>query len=222
MEKIKILVADDHGVLRAGLNMLLNSQPDMEVIGEVANGREVLESVEKFKPDVVLMDIKMPEMNGLEATTLISRKFPSCKVLVLTMYEDESYLIDLLQKGASGYIPKKCIDAELVSAIRSVYEGKVYVHPSMTSFLVREYLMKSNSYEKAPKEKRLELSEREMEILKLVAYGHTQKEIAETLYLSPKTIETYKTRIMEKLALKTRAELVRYAVDRGLLKRDFE
>lgn len=222
MDKIKILIADDHSILRAGLNMLLNSQEDLKVVGEASNGKEVLQKIEELKPDIILMDIKMPEMDGLEATTLIKEKFPACKVLILTMYENENYLINFLEIGASGYIPKKCIDTELIQALRSVYKGELYLHPSMSKHLVKEYLTKTKAKPYEKKAKSFELSEREGDVLKLIACGHTQKEIAEMLCLSTKTVETYKTRIMEKIKLKTRAELVRYALDKGLLKRDFE
>jgi two-component system response regulator NreC len=216
MSRIRLLIADDHTVLRAGLTMLLNAQPDIEVVGEATDGREAVEKARALRPDVVLMDITMPGVGGLEATKQICRALPKTKVLVLTMHDDESYLKQFLQAGAAGYVLKKAADTELTDAIRAVYRGDVFVYPSLTKALLNDYLGTPSAAQKEEEEKEL-LSEREREVLKLIALGYTHQQIADRLYLSIKTVETYKTRLMEKLNLRGRADLVRYALSRGWL-----
>jgi len=218
--KIRILIADDHPVLRhpvlrRGLRALIEEEPDMEVVGEAGNGLEAVQLAERLRPDVVIMDISMPELDGLEATRRIRERSPSTYILILTVHAHERYLFPVLKAGASGYVRKTAADEELIEAIRVVARGDVFLYPSATRMLLDDYLAQvragreQDSYES--------LSEREREILRLLAEGHTNAEIAQKLNLSVKTVETYRTRIMEKLHLRTRAELVRYALRKGLI-----
>jgi DNA-binding NarL/FixJ family response regulator len=213
--KIRILIADDHPVLRRGLRALIEEEPDMEVVGEAGNGLEAVQLAERLRPDVVIMDISMPELDGLEATRRIRERSPSTYILILTVHAHERYLFPVLKAGASGYVRKTAADEELIEAIRVVARGDVFLYPSATRMLLDDYLAQvragreQDSYES--------LSEREREILRLLAEGHTNAEIAQKLNLSVKTVETYRTRIMEKLYLRTRAELVRYALRKGLI-----
>lgn len=218
MNKIKLLLADDHAILRAGLRTLFNAQSDMEVIAEAADGEEAVRKSLELIPDIVLMDISMPKLGGLEATQQIKKRNPAIKVLVLTMYEDDSYLHQMLQAGASSYVPKKAADTELLDAIRATYRGEHFLHSSMTSGFVAE--IQSNVREASQVEDPVKeaLSQREKEVLQLLAMGYTNQQIADKLFLSIKTVETYKTRVKDKLGLTGRADLVRYAVKTGLLK----
>ena len=215
MDKIRILLADDHAVLRAGLRALLNSEPDMEVVGEAADGEETLRKALELAPDVVLMDITMPLGGGLEATRRIRQKDSKVKILMLTVHDDDGYLYKALHSGAVGYVPKKAADSELLSAIRAAHRGEVFVHSSMTRPLVNDLLDAGTVVKEQASGSRL--SEREQEVLRLIAMGYTNQQIADKLFLSVKTVETYKARLMEKLGLRGRAELVRYAVSHGLL-----
>ncbi|WP_280769873.1 response regulator transcription factor [Salipaludibacillus daqingensis] len=209
----KILLADDHRVLLSGIKLLL-MQEDVDIVGEVSTAEDVIQEARKWKPDLILMDISMPVMGGIEATKLIKKEFPLTKVLILTMYSDEQYLKRALQAGANGYVIKKAVDSELVSAVHSVLDGDTYIYPTLTSKLLKNYmeLPKKNNYNKTS-----ELSPRELEVLKLIALGLTYQEIADQLFVSIKTIETHKRRLSEKLSLKKRSELVRYAVDNNLI-----
>jgi two-component system response regulator NreC len=213
--KIRVLIVDDHTILRAGLRMLLNAHPDLEVVGEASDGNEAVASAQRMQPDVILMDIAMPECNGIEATRQIKRLMPDTRVLVLTMHENEEYLFQVLRAGASGYILKEAADTELVKAIRLVYSGRFYLSPSAQSIMVGDYLQRVRTGEE--RDSYSALTEREREILKLVAEGYTNSQIAERLTISPKTVDTHRTHIMDKLNLHSRAELVKYAIRRGLL-----
>jgi len=213
--KIRVLLADDHTILRAGLRMMLDAQPDIEVVGEASDGKQALAEAQRLQPDLVLMDITMPEMNGIEATRQIKRALDSTRVLILTMHENEEYLFQVLRAGASGYILKEAAGTELISAIRIVTSGRFYMSPSAQSMMVGDYLQRVRSGEE--RDSYSALTEREREILKLVAEGHTNNQIAERLFISPKTVDTHRTHIMDKLNLHSRAELVKYAMRRGLL-----
>ena len=213
--RIRLLLVDDHAVLRAGLRTLLNAEPDMEVVGEAADGKQAVQKVAELEPEVVLMDISMPVLNGLEATRQIRRAHPQVKVLVLTMHDSEEYLFQVLEAGASGYVPKKAADTELINAIRAVYRGEAFLYPTAAKALIQDYLERARAGEESDSFDRL--TEREKEVLKLVAEGYTNQEIAYMLVISVKTVETHRARIMEKLEFRTRAELVRYALNRGLL-----
>lgn len=216
MGKIKLLLADDHAVLRAGLKTLFNAQPDMEVVAEASDGREAVRKSLAVVPDIVLMDITMPGMGGLEATQEIKKQNPAIKVLVLTMHEDESYLHQMLHAGADGYLPKKAADTELADAIRATYRGEHFIHSSMTAGLVDQLRDKEITGPQEAQKDSL-LSKREREVLRLLAMGYTNQQIADMIYLSIKTVETYKARLKDKLGLQGRAELVRYAIQTGLL-----
>jgi two-component system response regulator NreC len=209
-----ILLADDHAVLRSGLRLLLESQSDLKVVGEAASGTETLRLAEQLQPDLILLDLSMPQLGGLDALPVLKKLAPAAKILILTMYDDAHYLRRALQSGAAGYVLKKAADVELLSAIRAVLRGEIYIHPSMTRVLLEDMLPKTDSQAMDAWDT---LSEREQEVLRLVALGHTSAEIAESLNLSTKTVETYRARGMEKLGLPNRAALVRLALKRGLI-----
>jgi two-component system, NarL family, response regulator NreC len=212
---IKILLVDDHAVVRMGLKMLLNTNPEMEVIGEASEGNEGIKKALKLKPDVVVMDLSMPHgKDGLSATTELKKLKPEINILILTMHDDEEYLFRAIQGGASGCILKSAPHDELMSAIESVANGDAYLHPSATKRLMEEYL---GSVKNDGNDTYNLLSDREKEVLTLIAKGYSNKEIAEQLVISVKTVETHKGNLMEKLQMKTRPELVEYAVRKGLL-----
>jgi len=215
LTKVRVLLADDHTILRAGLKMMLNAQPDIEVVGEASDGRQAISEAQRLSPDVILMDITMPECNGIEATKQVKRLLPEVRVLVLTMHENEEYLFQMLRAGAAGYMLKEAADTELISAIRVVTSGHFYLSPSAQSMMVSDYLQRVHTGEE--KDSYSALTEREREILKLVAEGFTNNQIGEQLFISPKTVDTHRTHIMDKLNLHSRAELVKYAMRRGLL-----
>ncbi len=212
---IRILLADDHPVVRVGLKALLEMEPDMEVVGEAATGAEAVEKTLALKPHVVVMDISMPEMDGLEATRRIRAANEDVAILILTVHAHERYLFPVLQAGASGYVLKSTVDTELVQAIRTVAQGGAFLYPSATKMLLSHYLDRLQSG--TPTDAYEGLTEREKEVLRLCALGHTAAEIGDMLALSPKTVETYRARIMQKLNLSSRADLVKYALSRGLL-----
>ena len=220
MSKIRILLADDHAILRAGLVRLLGEQADIEVVGEAENGREAVQKVQELHPDIVLMDIGMPVMNGMEATKQIKKRDQDVKILVLTMHDNEEYLFQVLQAGASGYVLKKAADSDLINAIHVVERGDCFLYPSAAKMVVEDYLAKLKPGQE-PTSNYDTLTDREREILTLVAEGYTNREIAETLFISVKTVETHKANIMVKLNLHKRAELVRYAIRKGMLQIDF-
>lgn len=214
-KKIRVLLADDHAVLRSGLRALLNLEPDMEVVGEASNGREAIELGQTLKPDVIVMDISMPEMDGLAATKAIHEMGIPCHIVILTVHAEEDYLFQTLQMGASGYVLKSSADTELMDAIRAAQRGEVFLYPSAVKKVLGEYLKGTRG---EGKKGALEaLTSREKEVLKLTAEGFTNQEIAEKLVISPKTVDTYRQRIMEKLNLHHRSQLVRYALKTGLL-----
>lgn len=213
MEKLRILIADDHALLRDGLKALVNAEPDMEVVGEAENGTVVLEKIKQLKPDVVLMDISMPELNGARATRRLKNLFPTIKVLALTAHEDKSYLRHMLEAGASGFLLKRAAADQLIEAIHSVAGDACYIDPTFAGKVLSRFI---HPVSKSTNE-RNELSEREVEVLTLTAWGHSNKEIASRLDISVKTVETYKARLLEKLQLTSRTEIVRYAVRRGWL-----
>jgi two-component system response regulator NreC len=213
---IRVLLADDHAVLRAGLRALLNAEPDLEVVGEAGDGIDVLEAAARINPDVIVMDIQMPRMSGLEATKALRERGSDVKVLILTMHAESQYLLPLLEAGGSGYVLKSAADTELIEAIRTVQRGGVFLYPAATKLLVDGYLDRSGR----DGDPYNGLTEREREVLKLVAEGYSGTEIAEKLVISPKTVDTYRERIMQKLGVRHRYELVRYALRKGMLKPD--
>lgn len=213
---MKIVIADDHAVVRSGFSMILNYQEDMEVVATAADGIEAHLMVAKFQPDILLLDLSMPPgESGLIATGKISEDFPNTKILILTMYDDQEYLFHVLKNGASGYILKNAPDEELLSAIRMVYKGGTYIHPKMATSLVKEFIKKDQNI--VDDDPFRVLSKREIEILPLVAKGYGNKDIAAKLFISVKTVEAHKAKIMEKLDLKSRPELVEYALKKKLL-----
>lgn len=215
MGKIRVFLADDHALFREGLRSLLAGCEDIEVVGEAADGQEALARVPQAHPDVVLMDIAMPGLGGLEATLALRRTAPSARVLVLTQYESREYLARFFKAGAAGYVLKKGGGAELIAAIRAVAAGQAVLHPAVTAEVIEGYLKGTRA---GPDEAAYEgLTERERQVLKLIAEGQTSKEIAQALDLSVKTVITHRTNLMQKLNLHNRAELVKYAVRLGLI-----
>jgi two-component system, NarL family, response regulator NreC len=207
----RVLVVDDHAVVRSGLRMLLDAQQDLEVVGEAGDMRGAVFEARALKPDVILMDVVMPGASGIEATAAVLKEAPNAKVLVLSMQDDPRYVREAFSAGASGYVLKEAADAELVDAVREVAGGGRYVHPELGARLVSAEADERAKADADP------LSEREREVLRLLALGHTNQEIAKMLYLSVRTVETHRAHIMQKLRLETRAELVRHAIDQGLL-----
>ena len=214
MVKLRVYLADDHVVVREGLKALINAQPQMEVSGEAGDGRTACQEVQELQPDVVVMDVSMPKMNGAQATAQLKQACPSVKVLALTVHEDKGYLRLLLEAGASGYVLKRAAAEELIHAIRTVAAGGVYLDPALAGKVVGSFV-RPPAGRGAPEGG--DLSDREAEVVRLIAAGHSNKEIASRLGLSVKTVETYKARSMEKLGLDSRADLVRYALQRGWL-----
>jgi DNA-binding NarL/FixJ family response regulator len=208
-------LADDHAMLREGLRSLVNAQADMEVVGEAGDGRAALSMARELQPDVVVMDISMPELNGIQATVRLKGCCQRSKVLVLTAYDDNGYLRQLLEAGASGYVLKRAAAEELVKAIRVVAAGGLYLDPALAGRVVSGYVGRRRMRGAA---QGAELSEREEEVMRLVAWGYTNKEVAAYLNISVKTVETHKTNLMEKLDLKGRADVVRYALRQGWLR----
>lgn len=212
-EKNRVLLADDHAVLRAGLALLVNEMDEFLIVGEASTGLTAITLAEDIHPDLILLDLNMPGLSGLEALPIILQKSPHAKILILTMHDDPEYLRQAIKSGASGYILKKAADTELLSAMRSVMQGGIYVHSSMTKDLLADFLPD----QKHDHDIWETLSSREQQVLRLVALGHTSAEIAGQLNISAKTVDTYRARGMEKINLKTRAALVRFALQRGLL-----
>jgi two-component system response regulator NreC len=215
---IQIFLTDDHAVLRAGLKALLNAEPDMQVIGEAGGEGDCLSPILALQPDVVLLDINMPCCNGLDLLAALRQQLPQSRVLVLTMHDDSVYLRQALATGGAGYVLKEAADSELLTAIRTVYNGGVFLHPEHAKILLEDSLNQQTQTTGSADDPLTRLSDREVEVLRLIALGHSNKEIAEMLFLSVKTVETYKARVMEKLNLKSRAALVRFALRNRLLK----
>ena len=216
VKKIRVLLAEDHTIVRQGISALLRSEPDIEVAGEAADGLEALELAKKLIPDVVLMDIAMRNLNGLEATRKIKKLFPHTKVLVLTMYDNEEWIFQILKVGASGYLIKDSAMTELTAAIRAVYQGDSYLSPSISKKVIDEYIRKAEMGEESGPED--VLSGREREILQLIAEGHSVPQIASLLCISKKTVEAHKNHIMEKLNIRDKVGLIKYAIRTGLTK----
>jgi two-component system response regulator NreC len=208
---IEIVVVDDHAVVRSGLRLLLERQEDIEVVGEAGNAKDAIFRARALKPDVMLLDVVMPGESGIEALPKLLKESPATKVLVLSMQDDPSYVREAFAAGASGYVLKEAADEEVVAAVREIAGGGHYVHPALGARLVAAEAQERAAAEADP------LSEREREVLRLLALGHTNQEIAEQLYISVRTAESHRAHIMQKLRLGTRAELVRYALAHGLL-----
>lgn len=218
MDKIRIIIVDDHAIVREGVRAIIEAQPDIEVVAEATNGEEAVASTAELHPDIVLMDITMPGMNGLEATRQIKQDNPDVKILVLTMHESDDYFFSILEAGAFGYFIKGGSSSELISALRAVWHGDVFIYPTMAKKLLSDYLQRvkfgqdENTYDG--------LTNREREVLKLVAEGNTNQEIADLLVLSAATVQTHRAHIMAKLGLHNRTELIKYAIRRGFITLD--
>ena len=210
---VEVLLVDDHEVVRTGLQMLLESEPEVTIVGNAASGEEAMRAAAELKPDVIVMDIGLPDISGIEATTKIKQQWPEIAVVALTIHEDEEYFFQMLDAGASGYIPKRAAPEELLTAIGAASRGEVYLHPSLAKLLVKDYL------EEETREDRLDgLTARELEVLELVAEGLTNREIGQQLSISHKTVARHRENIMEKLNLHSRVELVKYAIRKGIIK----
>lgn len=215
MQRIRVLVADDHTIMRDGICALLALASDIEVVGEAATGKEALEKVKELAPDVVLMDVAMPIMSGLEATRRMRKESPGTKVLVLTQYSDREYVLPILEAGACGFICKTAPSSEIAAGIRSAYRGESFLSPSVARLLVEEYRYEASLRDKTdPYE---QLTDRERDVLKLLAEGYTTQEIADLLVISSKTVEGHKTSLMAKLGIRGRVDLVKYAVRKGII-----
>lgn len=212
----RLLLVDDHAVVRSGLKMLLSGHEEMEIVGEAGSAAEAMREAERTTPEVILMDIGLPDKTGIEATRDIKKRFPEMKIVALTIHEDEEYFFQMLDAGASGYVPKRAAPDELITAIRAAAAGEVYLYPSMAKLLVRDYL---NVERPADEKLNLDgLTDREREVLTHLAEGAGNEEIATALVISPKTVERHRENIMRKLNLHSRAELVRYAIRKGIIK----
>ena len=208
---MKILIADDHGIVRGGLKLLIDRQPDMEVVAEAEDGVEAFERALQSRPDLCVMDVSMPRMTGLQAARQIRAHLPDTQVLALSMHDDERYVFDALKAGASGYVLKREVDQALLNAIRSVHRGEAFLTNAVERSLIRDWMSDEAAGPEEP------LSPREQEVLKLIAEAHTNKQIAEALHVSEKTVESHRAHVLSKLGMRDRGELVRYAIRRGLV-----
>jgi two-component system, NarL family, response regulator NreC len=216
MNRVRVLIVDDHALVRAGLRMLLSADPDMDIVGEAGDGSQALRMTRELNPDVVLMDISMPDMNGIEATRRIKAMYPGVAVLALTMHEDDQYFFEMLAAGASGYVPKRAAPNDLVSAIYAVKNGGVFLFPSVARLLVKDYLQRVGDEGGAGRPFDA-LTDREREVLICIAQGETNQQIADRLSISIKTVNRHRENIMGKLNLHSRVELVHYAIEKGLI-----
>ncbi len=215
MSKIRVIIADDHSLVREGIAAFLRCYDRIEIIAEAADGIEAIEKAKQFRPDIVLMDVAMPKLGGLEATVEIIKNDPSVKILVLTQYDDKEYILRFLKAGVSGYLLKKAVGSDLISAITAIMAGETYLYPAIASkvvdsFLGREPLPAQDSYDL--------LTDREKQVLKLVAEGHTHKEIAEMLFISPKTVIAHQTNLCEKLGLSNKSDIIKFAFSKAIIK----
>lgn len=211
---IRLLLVDDHAVVRSGLKMLLENEHDVEIIGEAASASEAIEATLRLKPNVILMDIGLPDLSGIDATREIKNRVADVSIVALTIHEDEEYFFKMLEAGASGYVPKRAAPEELITAIRAAATGQVYLYPSLAKLLVRDFLDGGRAADEPPSD----LTDREQEVLTYLAEGASNEEIAVSLVISPKTVARHRENIMRKLNLHSRAELVRYAIRKGIIK----
>jgi two-component system response regulator NreC len=215
MNKVRLLLVDDHAVVRSGLRMLLENESDVEIVGEAGSAEDSIEALEKLNPDVILMDIGLPDRSGIDAAREIKRRSPNIAVVALTIHEDKEYFFRMLEAGASGYVPKRAAPDELLTAIRTAANGEVYIYPSMAKWLVKDYLDQENKNRQS--ETLNGLTMREQEVLLHLADGATNAAIADKLSISPKTVARHRENIMRKLNLHSRTELVRYAIRKGII-----
>ena len=219
MDKTRVLLAEDHTIVRKGLRSLLDKETGIKVVGEAEDGREAIAKAEELHPDVVVMDIAMPGLNGLEATRQIKKRFPDIKIIILTMHTNKEYVSQTLKAGASGYLVKKAAPDELISAINAVHKGNSFLSPSISRMVIDEYIRRSKEISEG-EEGFEQLTVREREVLQLIAEGRKTREIAELLYISIKTVETHRAHIMNKLDIHSTAELTRYAIRKGIISSD--
>jgi two-component system response regulator NreC len=213
--KTRLLLVDDHAVVRSGLRMLLENERDVEIVGEADSARKAIEAASELRPNVILMDIGLPDLSGIDATREIKQRLPEVAIVALTIHEDEEYFFKMLEAGATGYVPKRAAPDELLTAIRAAAQGQVYLYPSLAKLLVRDFLTGGRPAEEpAPSD----ITEREQEILTYLAEGASNDEIAQALVISPKTVARHRENLMRKLNLHSRAELVRYAIRKGIIK----
>jgi two-component system response regulator NreC len=212
---IRLLLVDDHAVVRSGLKMLLENERDVEIVGEASSASEAMEAATRLKPNVILMDIGLPDLSGIDATREIKQRASDVSIVALTIHEDEEYFFKMLEAGASGYVPKRAAPEELLTAIRAAATGQVYLYPSLAKLLVRDYLDGGRA---SAEQAATDLTDREQEVLTYLAEGASNEEIASSLVISPKTVARHRENIMRKLNLHSRAELVRYAIRKGIIK----
>ncbi|MGH2888762.1 MAG: response regulator [Solirubrobacteraceae bacterium] len=212
--KTRVLLADDHAVVRSGLKMVLDSQPDIEVVAEAGDGAEAVQKALSEEIDLAILDVAMPRMTGLQAVAELQRRRPELRVLILSMYDNEQYFFEALKAGASGYVLKSAANRDLIEAIRAAMRGEPFLYPAAVTALIRDYLDRARRGEATPEDP---LTRREQEVVKLIAEGHTSEEIAQTLVISKKTVERHRANILEKLGMRNRVELTRYAIRRGLV-----
>ena len=211
----RLLIVDDHAVVRSGLRMLLENEREIAIVGEAGNAEEAIEAAMRLKPNLILMDIGLPDLSGIDATREIKKRLPDVSIVALTIHEDEEYFFKMLEAGATGYVPKRAAPEELLTAIRAAAKGEVYLYPSLAKLLVRDYLSGGRPVDaQAPSD----LTGREQQILTYLAEGANNEEIATSLVISPKTVARHRENIMRKLNLHSRAELVRYAIRKGIIK----
>ncbi|NJD59754.1 MAG: DNA-binding response regulator [Anaerolineales bacterium] len=215
MPDIKLLLVDDHQVVRTGLRMLLEGQPDMQIVGEADSGTRALEKAKELLPDVIVMDITLPDISGIEATRQIKEQYPNISVIALTIHEDEQYFFEMLQAGASGYVPKRAAPEDLITSIRAAFAGEIYIYPSLAKALVADFLGRSS--QESEKSSLDGLTTREQEVLSLLAEGLSNDEIGETLQISKHTVARHRENLMRKLELHSKSELVKYAIRKGLI-----
>jgi len=215
MNKINVLLVDDHAIMRDGIRALLSLHDDIKIVGEASEGQEAIEKTQELSPDVVVMDVAMPDMDGIEATRRIRKQSPKVKVIILTQYDNKEYVLSAIKAGAAGYVPKRALGSELVSAVRAVNRGESFLYPSAAAALIDDYRRQDKTADPYD-----QLTPREREILKLIAEGHTSREIADALFISLKTVYGHRTKIMDKLGLRNRTDLFKFAVRKGLLTLD--
>jgi len=213
-DRINVLVVDDHVVVREGIKMVLTTDPELKVVGEASSGEEAVDRVKELKPHVVVMDIAMPGLSGFEATRLIREQNPDVKVLALTVHDSEAYVFQMLQAGATGYVLKRASAADVIQAVKAAHRGEAILHPSVAKMLITDYLTRVEKGEEGSYDT---LSDREREILKLIAEGRTNKEIAQMLFLAVKTVQAHRANLMRKLGMHDRTELVKYAIGKGIV-----
>jgi two-component system response regulator NreC len=214
MDEIRLLLVDDHAVVRTGLRMLLESQPNLKIIGEAATGEQAIHMTGQLQPDIVIMDITLPDISGIEATRRLKQRLPQTAIIALTIHEDEQYFFEMLQAGASAYVPKRAAPEDLIAAIESVHRGEVYIYPSLAKLLVSDFLSRATDVPPAQMDG---LTAREQEVLAVLAEGKSNEEIAEMLSISKHTVARHRENLMRKLGLHSRGELVKYAIRKGLI-----